>query len=202
MLTLSTIVITIFLYFGDRLMTKQRKQIIINEITFWKQNRLLPEHYCDFLMTLYTEGEHAETEMKGDSKQSVKAKERRKINAKYIIIPIIGISFVAAIYFVPITWLILALSAIFVLLCMVLAVYYMKKNDVLAPVLQLTAAVVLLFATIKLCLTYFPGNDIALYVALIGNCSLWLLSGIFMRLMYFTIAGGLGLLAIVIYSSI
>ncbi|PKC51915.1 hypothetical protein RhiirA1_482678 [Rhizophagus irregularis] len=38
-------------------MPNTRKQIILNEILFWKQNKLLPEHYCDFLMTLYTEGE-------------------------------------------------------------------------------------------------------------------------------------------------
>ena len=183
-------------------MTKQRKQIIINEITFWKQNRLLPEHYCDFLMTLYTEGEYAETELKGDGKKSVKAKERRVGKLKYALMPIIGIGFIAAIYFVPLTWLVLALSTIFIIVCIGLAVYYMKKNDVLAPVLQLTAAVVLLFGTIKLCLVYFPGNDMALYIALISNCCLWLVSGILMKLTYFSIAGSLGVLSIVIYGII
>ena len=31
-------------------MSNQRKQIILNEITFWKKNKLLPERYCNFLM--------------------------------------------------------------------------------------------------------------------------------------------------------
>ncbi|KIQ94791.1 hypothetical protein LH47_01161 [Anoxybacillus thermarum] len=37
-------------------MEQKRKEIIINEIKYWKQTRLLPEQYCDFLLALYTEG--------------------------------------------------------------------------------------------------------------------------------------------------
>lgn len=33
-----------------------KTKIILQEIHHWKKNRLLPEHYCDFLITLYTEG--------------------------------------------------------------------------------------------------------------------------------------------------
>lgn len=38
-----------------------RKQIILSEIDFWKQNNMLPEHYCDYLFTLYTEGEEVQS---------------------------------------------------------------------------------------------------------------------------------------------
>ncbi|MEH6940009.1 hypothetical protein V7056_19515, partial [Bacillus sp. JJ664] len=38
-------------------MDQQRKQIIIKEIKFWKENRMLPEQYCDYLLSIYTEGE-------------------------------------------------------------------------------------------------------------------------------------------------
>ncbi|WP_339250599.1 hypothetical protein NSQ43_12295 [Sporosarcina sp. FSL W8-0480] len=38
-------------------MSIQRKKTIITEIKYWKENKLLPEHYCDFLITLYTQGE-------------------------------------------------------------------------------------------------------------------------------------------------
>ena len=44
-------------------MNAQRKRIIISEIQYWKKNRLLPEHYCDFLITLYAQGETDETEI-------------------------------------------------------------------------------------------------------------------------------------------
>ena len=35
-------------------MNESRKQIIINEIGYWKKNQILPEQYCDFLLALYT----------------------------------------------------------------------------------------------------------------------------------------------------
>lgn len=40
-------------------MEDQRKKIIVKEIEHWRKNHLLPEHYCIFLLNLYTEGEHA-----------------------------------------------------------------------------------------------------------------------------------------------
>jgi hypothetical protein len=40
---------------GDECMD-QKTQTVINEIKYWKKNKLLPDHYCDFLITLYTEG--------------------------------------------------------------------------------------------------------------------------------------------------
>lgn len=34
----------------------ENKKIILKEIEYWKKNKILPKHYCDFLTTLYTEG--------------------------------------------------------------------------------------------------------------------------------------------------
>ncbi|GAA0362701.1 hypothetical protein [Bacillus horti] len=34
----------------------QKTKVVIQEIKYWKKNKLLPEHYCDFLLALYTEG--------------------------------------------------------------------------------------------------------------------------------------------------
>ncbi len=42
----------------------QRKAIIIGEIKYWKDNRLLPAAYCDYLLALYTKGEEEETTSK------------------------------------------------------------------------------------------------------------------------------------------
>ncbi|MCM2677836.1 hypothetical protein [Alkalicoccobacillus plakortidis] len=38
-------------------MDKQRREIIINEIHYWKQTKLLPEQQCHYLLALYSEGE-------------------------------------------------------------------------------------------------------------------------------------------------
>ncbi|WP_093045566.1 hypothetical protein [Thalassobacillus cyri] len=38
------------------MINKNRTEIIIQEIQYWKINRLLPESYCDYLLALYTKG--------------------------------------------------------------------------------------------------------------------------------------------------
>lgn len=38
-------------------MQEERTKTIIHEIQYWKENRLLPSEYCDFLLALYTKGE-------------------------------------------------------------------------------------------------------------------------------------------------
>ncbi|EAZ85106.1 hypothetical protein BB14905_22588 [Bacillus sp. B14905] len=66
--------------FGVNMMTNPRKKIILNEILFWKQNKLLPEHYCDFLAALYTEGaDIEELEPVQDPKQAILPSEKRKM---------------------------------------------------------------------------------------------------------------------------
>lgn len=65
--------------FGANTMTNPRKKIILNEILFWKQNKLLPEHYCDFLAALYTEGaDIEELEPVQHPKQAVLPSEKKK----------------------------------------------------------------------------------------------------------------------------
>ena len=60
------------------LVDEQRKITIINEIRYWKDNHLLPEHYCDFLMALYTEGEQDKADALSNSAdtEAVLAKKR------------------------------------------------------------------------------------------------------------------------------
>lgn len=64
-------------------MNAQRKKIIMTEINYWKQNKLLPEHYCDFLITLYTQGNH---EQEISAEDAVLSKEKKKINTRVILI--------------------------------------------------------------------------------------------------------------------
>lgn len=43
-------------------MSNQRTRTIINEINYWKEHKLLPEIYCDFLLALYTKGNILDSE--------------------------------------------------------------------------------------------------------------------------------------------
>ncbi|WP_232695352.1 hypothetical protein [Brevibacillus daliensis] len=60
-------------------MDEKRKQIIVSEIEQWRKNNLLPEHYCIFLLNLYTEGEHAK---KGKDQNKADPRKQGESNIK------------------------------------------------------------------------------------------------------------------------
>lgn len=182
-------------------MSNQRKQIILNEIAFWKQSKMLPEHYCDFLTTLYAEGEQQNEQLIGNAREAVKAKERRKGRVWIFIVPMIAVILVMLTFIIDSVLLVGIPAVVFAIVLIVLGIRILKKNELLGPILQLSAALIIFGVSLRVCLTFFEGNHIALYATLISNCVLWLVAGIGLRLMYFTIAGGLGLLAIILYGS-
>ena len=183
-------------------MANQRKQIIINEITFWKQNKLLPEHYCDFLMTLYTEGTYQGEEPAGNAKQSVKGREKRQGRWMFLLFPAVAVALFVLLFTLDSLWLVGIPALLLAIASVAGAFYYAKKNELLAPVLYISGALLLFGLSVKLSLAYFPKNNTALYSVLIGNSLFWLLSGWKMKLIYFTVSGVLGLLAIVIYMGV
>lgn len=56
-----------------------RKQIIVNEIKYWKETNLLPEQYCNFLLQLYSEGNNLQI----TSEKSVLAQRQGKGQALF-----------------------------------------------------------------------------------------------------------------------
>lgn len=53
-------------------MDDQRKRTIITEIENWRRNHLLPEHYCIFLLNLYTEGDRPNTPVSAGGKETMR----------------------------------------------------------------------------------------------------------------------------------
>ncbi len=51
-------------------MDDQKRKLIITEIESWRKNHLLPEHYCIFLLNLYTEGDRPVGKSKTGSQTS------------------------------------------------------------------------------------------------------------------------------------
>lgn len=177
-------------------MSNQKKQIIMNEIKFWKQNKLLPEHYCDFLMTLYSEGNQHE-EIEGKAKNAVRNVEKRRKLSMAVFFPIVAAVIVLLLFTIQYEWVVIAVAGAFAACCLLGAIYFAKKNNILATMLQLATALSALGVTLKICTTYFAGNNEMLYVLLLVNCVFWLLSGIMLRIIYFTISGVLGIIVIV-----
>lgn len=181
-------------------MTNPRKKIILNEILFWKQNKLLPEHYCDFLATLYSEGNDIEELEEAHHKRAVLPVEKRKMLIVAISI-FIGIVALLAVYFtVPSLTLILTIVvAIAAIALFVKAYQTARESGLLAPVFHVFAAILLFSASIQVCMTYFTGNNIALFSLIAANCIVWLWSGIKMKLLYFTVSGVIGLVVLIGY---
>ncbi|MEO4052275.1 hypothetical protein [Solibacillus sp. CAU 1738] len=180
-------------------MSNQKKQIILNEITFWKKNKLLPDHYCDFLLTLYTEGNNENEELKGNASQAIKVKEKRKNISLYLIVPVVAIFLVVLLFTLNSVWLIAAIAGAVAIACLVGAFYFAKKNQLLTPILHVSAALLFLAVSVQICLTYYPENNAVLYGALAANCVMWLVSGLKLKISYFTVSGGLGIVAIVVF---
>ena len=70
-------------------MNAQRKKIIMTEIDYWKQHKLLPEQYCDFLITLYTEG-NREQEISATT-DAILLREKKKVNVRAFLIQMLYI---------------------------------------------------------------------------------------------------------------
>lgn len=181
-------------------MANSKKKIILNEILFWKQNKLLPDQYCDFLMTLYSEGNEIELEEDISHKKSIIAKEKRNRLKLLLFLGMLSVVLLAALFLVSeLTWLVAIVIGAIAIILMVMAYRFAKKKEMLAPILHISSALLLFGISVKISKEYFFENQIVLYALLILNCLLWLFTGYKFKLMYFTISGVLGLLVLIGY---
>ncbi|BAQ11401.1 hypothetical protein OXB_2930 [Bacillus sp. OxB-1] len=172
-------------------MSVQRKKIIISEIRYWKQNKLLPEHYCDFLITLYAQGEEVQEEMVTDA---VLVKEKKSFTRKLVLILVIGLLAGSSMFIFARYPLATLSSAAGVTLLFLLSTFRVSK---LAPFLYIISSFLLLMMSLKLWLLFFEGQTMLLIGLLMLNCVLWLYAGKLLKLLYFTISGSVGLLLII-----
>lgn len=173
-------------------MDEIRKKIIVNEIHYWKNNKMLPEQYCNYLLALYTEGTDS------DETDEVTTKTRGKIRLHYFaVIPLVLLA-LFVIYFtaLPIGMQIAILSVL-VLIGLGFSIYFSKKG-LLFQVPLIASALLALLGSVELTSRALPHNHLALYIVIVINCCLWLLAGKTLKLLYFSISGVLGIIIIII----
>ncbi|ARD46775.1 hypothetical protein [Sporosarcina sp. P33] len=183
-------------------MSKDKKQIIISEIRYWKTNKLLPEHYCDFLITLYAQGEDPDAVAEKES--STLQIERRKLRARQIMVLLVSLLLAAAASaamftmteYPTVTFIAAAVLSL-VFLSLVSGKTFIKKG--FAPFIYISMALLLLMMSLKLWTEFFNEDTTLLIGLLVLNCGLWLFTGRLLKLLYFTISGSLGLLTIVAF---
>ncbi len=176
---------------------QEKKGILIKEITFWKMNKLLPEHYCDFLLTLYTGGDEVHTE-------SNEERARVRVLPKDWIFSLLGAIFailmIVAMYVLSTKYMFIPILLSVAAIVGILYVTFRKTTgQTMRAITYAVAALLLLALSVRLTMLFAEGNDLALYSVLIANCVVWLVSGTKMKLLFFTISGYLGLVVIILF---
>ncbi len=169
-------------------MKDDKKSIILNEIHFWKSNRMLPEHYCDYLIALYSEGEEVQ-EVKKNKKKIVSKETIFSLLFLTIIILMIVITYITAISFGMQT-LFLSLFVIILLA----SLYYFKKKELNPMVIYITAAFLMLLYSVQIHNAFFDKGTISLYILLLINSFFWIIGGIWGKRLFFIISGSIAML--------
>lgn len=173
------------------LMNETRKKIIVNEIMNWRKNRMLPEHYCDFLLALYTEGNEPENMREPAAIKKIHWKNH------YLFLMLIPLA-LFLIHFTELSiTLQMAFSILFVLTGIIFTFYFFRKG-ILLQIPLIASALILLLSTVEFISRLFPERLIVLYIIIFLNCFLWLLTGWKLKLPSFIISGVLGIILIVI----
>ena len=167
-------------------MNESRKQIIINEIIYWKKNRMLPEHYCDFLLALYTKGN-------GLQDQSEKSRLRKNILLLFILIPI-GIFLF---YFTELSLTLQIVFGLFLIIMGILLTFYSAKRGMLFQIPLIMTAFLLLFVSVQITVIHTSDDSFMLYIVLAINCFIWIFTGLKLKQIYFTISGTAGLILLI-----
>ncbi|MCM3111394.1 hypothetical protein [Lederbergia lenta] len=177
-------------------MEANRKKIIISEINFWKQNNMLPEHYCDYLLTLYTEGENNQEPKTKSKKANTWITDELIFNSSFLLIIILSLVLT---YFTHFSFSLqtVILTTFFAFLFGSF-VYYLKrhKNKL---IIYITTAFLLLLYMVQINETFFQSKMTNLYLLLLINCSLWIVFGIWRKVHFFTITGFIAVAVLLFY---
>ncbi|TSB46746.1 hypothetical protein [Alkalicoccobacillus porphyridii] len=151
-------------------MERQRKDIIINEIQYWKESKLLPEQQCHYLLALYSEGEETFV------------KKRNRFHLPFMWVFLSQLCFclsVLILYFTDFVWpMQIALSTILIFITGLLG--YAKRNNLAESALHLMMSSLILFVTsLKLALFLWQGAYLWVLISLfvIG----WIIAGYLWR---------------------
>lgn len=171
-------------------MDQQRKTIIVNEIIHWKNTRMLPEQYCDYLLALYTEGNEPE-----ETKETIKRNPIQLFNILFLLFIPIGMFLL---YFTELSFILqITFIGLIVFFGIFLFFYYFNKGIKLhIPII--TAGLLLLILSVEAVTAVFAEYPLALYLILIFHCLLWMAAGRKFALGYFSLSGILGTILIIV----
>ncbi|RWZ60052.1 hypothetical protein EQV77_01775 [Halobacillus fulvus] len=177
-------------------MSDHRKQTIVKEIHFWKENRLLPKEYCDFLLALYA-GEDDDSTERQSSEQN-----RKRLQTSYVaLIPtlfLLPLSFLV-IYFTEWNWIMqTGLLSSFVAIAWIHFYWLKYKGSNLYHYPLIVSLLIFLLLSVWFS-QQWGENDTYVFAVLLFHLVCWLTVGWYWRLPYLLISGIIGLLSVSVY---
>ncbi len=172
-------------------MAIEKKEIIIREIQQWKQSRLLPGEYCDFLLALYSQGEGIDEPAK-----------------PYMSLKLVILLF-CDILMLPLTYLVINftefpdrlqifLAIIFLLISFALYRVFSKIDVIKIPLAKLITLGMLLLITIELAQLLTKNHWVTAIVISLQLAG-WLITGYKQKDKYLFGAGMIGTIMIIYY---
>lgn len=172
-------------------MNETRKKIIIQEIKYWKESKLLPEQYCNFLLTLYSGGEETIT--------PVKKKNKISLHIPLWMFTVIFFTILFVNYFTEIP---IGLQITLTAISIIIFGYFIYRYIESALLFQLALvclALLMLVESVNLIDFIFSQSNGALFIVLFVQCAIWFILGRKLKLLYFSISGVLGAILIVYF---
>lgn len=173
-------------------MDTEKRKVIVKEIDHWRRSKLLPEHYCDFLMNLYMD----ETTPKPASIMGVSASSIANSSWKIWlgIMAVIAALALSALNFnsfgMPMQ---IGISALFVIVCYAFAYRQFHKSPVISYLLCGVSSIALLLLGLYLMDKYEVRSPYT-YIGYLAFCSVvWLINGVIGKMGIFQFCGWIGL---------
>ncbi|MDF2657800.1 MAG: hypothetical protein K0Q94_591 [Paenibacillus sp.] len=176
-------------------MEHDKRTIIVREIEHWRRSKLLPEHYCDFLLNLYDASPvERDTRVMGISKQALKNSNWKNW--------FFGFGLAALIAFIVLHFnsfrfpMQIAVAAILVAGCYTAGILQSRKSPLAGYALVGVGSLMLLGAGVYL-LRAYEMDEAPIMLAYVTFCSfVWIIVGLSARLGLFHYCGWAGLLLV------
>jgi hypothetical protein len=171
----------------------EKKKILIREIEHWRKGRLLPEHYCDFLMNLYVEDESDKVSSGFLGMNPTKIRNSNWKNWALVFFVLSVISFTALNFNAFDLPMQMGISFLFLVVCYTVGGWKRKKEPMAAQIFLGIASLYVLF--IGVYLLKLQGIDAAVpVVSYVVLCSLiWIFTGLLAKLALFQLCGWVSL---------
>lgn len=149
---------------------------------------MLPEHYCNFLLNLYTEGSSNE-KFERHKPFSIK-----RVLTIFLVTLLMLSTFLF--YFTELSLILQITLGIILVISSFFSLFYLLSTLSFDLLPLMTSFLLFLVGTVQATEIFFPGNSYFIYFVSGGNCLLWLLVGFKWKIISLRISGAAGLIII------